>query len=321
MLRLLGLLQTHRYWPGDDLAERLEVSPRTLRRDIDRLRELGYPVHASRGVGGGYQLGAGATMPPLLLDDDEAVAIAVGLRTAATGAIVGIEETSVQALTKLVQLLPPRLRRRVDALVSSTTPAPPVRGPTIDVEALTTLALACRDTQRARFRYVRRDGAPTERVVEPHRLVALGRRWYLLAFDLDRHDWRSFRLDRLSNAAASGTRFRPRALPDADAAAFVQASIAAQPVRYEVDVLVHAPAERVAREVAQWGTVEAVAAETCRLRMRVDDLTWPTAVLGAVDADFEVMQPPQLTDHLRRIGQRFTAPRPRATGLAVHTRP
>jgi predicted DNA-binding transcriptional regulator YafY len=292
---------------------------------VDRLRELGYPVRASRGVGGGYQLGAGATMPPLLLDDNEAVAIAVGLRTAATSAIAGIEETSVQALTKLVQLLPASLRRRVDALASSTTPAPPVRGPTVGVEALTTLALACRDSQRVRFRYAPREGAPMERLVEPHRLVALGRRWYVLAFDLDRQDWRSFRLDRLSNATASGARFRPRALPAADAAAFVQASIAAQPVRYEVEILVHAPAEQVARTVGQWATVEAVAAPTCRLRMRVDDLIWPTMVLGAVDADFEVIQPSELTDHLHRVAQRFAALHPTtprrhqagATGFAV----
>lgn len=313
MLRLLSLLQTHRYWTGDQLADRLEVSPRTLRRDVDRLRELGYPVHSSRGVAGGYQLQAGATLPPLLLDDDEAVAIAVGLRTAATGAIAGIEETSVQALTKLVSLLPPRLRRRVDALQASTVPAMSPRGPTVEAATLIALAQTCRDAERLGFRYTSRGGEPTERLVEPHRLVTLGRRWYLVAWDLDRHDWRTFRLDRLTDPAAAGARFRPRELPGGDAAAFVQASIAAVPVRYEVEVLIHAPADRVAAEVAHWGTVEAVDDGSCRLRTRADDLTWPAMMLGAVDADFAVVRPPELVDRLRRMGERFVA----ATGATA----
>ncbi len=307
MLRLLSLLQTRRSWSGRELVERLEVSPRTLRRDVDRLRELGYPVDASRGVAGGYRLAAGAKLPPLLLDDDEAVAIAVGLRTAATSAITGIEETSVQALTKLVQLLPPRLRRRVDALAAATAPAMAPRGPTVDVGTLTSLALACRDAERVRFLYTGRDGARADRVVEPHRLVALGRRWYLLAWDLDRQDWRTFRLDRVREPAPTGSRFRPRQLPAADVAAYVEASIAELAVRYEVEVVIDAPAAVVAREVAQWGTVEALGPERCRLRMRADDLSWPVMVLGAIDAGFEVVAPPELGDHLRRIGERFTA--------------
>src|SRR5690242_10056017 len=157
MLRLLSLLQTHRYWPGTELADRLEVSPRTLRRDVDRLRELGYPVDAARGVAGGYQLQAGAAVPPLLLDDEEAVAIAVGLRTAAAGAVAGFEETSVRALAKVIQLLPPRLRRRIDALRAVTTPGVLGGGPTLDASALTTVALACRGEERLRFTYAPRE--------------------------------------------------------------------------------------------------------------------------------------------------------------------
>ena len=199
MLRLLSLLQTHRYWPGEELSERLAVSPRTLRRDIDRLRELGYAVDAARGVAGGYQLRAGGSLPPLLLEDEEAVAIAVGLRTSAAGAVSGMEETSVQALTKVIALMPPRLRRRMDAVRSQTDNLVWGGGPVMDPDVLTTLAQACRDDELVRFGYTARDADPTERRVEPLRLVSLGRRWYLVAYDRDRQDWRSFRLDRISD--------------------------------------------------------------------------------------------------------------------------
>src|SRR3954464_9063334 len=219
MLRLLSLLQTHRYWPGVELADRLEVSPRTLRRDVDRLRELGYPVHANRGAAGGYQLPRGAAGvaqarpgaggPPLLLDDDEAVAIAVGLRTAAAGAVAGFEETSVRALAKGIQLLPPRLRRRIDALRAVSTPGVFGGGPSLDATTLTTIAMACRSEERLRFDYTPRDGQAAARHVEPHRLVSLGRRWYLIAWDLERGDWRSFRVDRMAAPELSGARFRP----------------------------------------------------------------------------------------------------------------
>ncbi|MFA6576541.1 MAG: HTH domain-containing protein, partial [Nocardioides sp.] len=186
MLRLLSLLQTHRYWPGDELAERLEVSGRTLRRDIDRLRELGYVVDAVRGVAGGYQLRAGGSLPPLLLEDEEAVAIAVGLQQAANGSVAGIEETSVQALTKVIGLMPPRLRRQMDALRSQTDNLVWGGGPqnqSVDSSILTTLAQACRDDEPLHFTYTARGAEPSERWVEPHRLVSLGRRWYLVAYD------------------------------------------------------------------------------------------------------------------------------------------
>ena len=214
MLRLLSLLQTHRYWPGEELADRLEVSGRTLRRDIDRLRELGYVVDAVRGVAGGYQLRAGGQLPPLLLEDEEAVAIAVGLRPAAAGAVGGMEETSVQALTKVISLMPPRLRRRMDALKSQTeAPGPWAGAPVVDAGVLTTLAQACRDDEPLKFDYTAREAETTHRWVEPHRLVSLGRRWYLVAYDRDRQDWRSFRVDRIAEPG----RDRP-AVPAARAA-------------------------------------------------------------------------------------------------------
>ncbi|MDQ0602972.1 putative DNA-binding transcriptional regulator YafY [Streptomyces canus] len=214
LLRLLSLLQAHRDWSGADLAERLGVTPRTVRRDVDRLRELGYPVNASPGTGGGYQLGAGAELPPLLLDDDEAVAVAVGLRTAAGQGIEGIGETSVRALAKLEQVLPSRLRRRVGALNAFTVPM--LRGPqpsAVDPAVLTELAHLCRDAERLRFAYRSHNGDSTRRTVEPHRLVCTERRWYLVAWDLDRDDWRTFRVDRITPKPPHGPRFTPRTTP------------------------------------------------------------------------------------------------------------
>jgi predicted DNA-binding transcriptional regulator YafY len=306
MLRLLSLLQTHRFWAGGELAGRLEVSERTVRRDVDRLRELGYPVHASRGVAGGYQLQAGAALPPLLLDDEEAVAIAVGLRTAAAGAVAGIEETSVRALSKVIQVMPPRLRRRVNALQEYTVPAVMGGGPTVDAVALTAIAQACRDDERLRFGYTARDGAGGARLVEPHRLVSLGRRWYLVAWDVERNDWRTFRVDRLTDPTPTGARFRQRDLPAADAAAFVRGRLAALPTRYRVVVDVRTAAADVRAVVGHWATVEETGDRSCRLLMSVESFDWPALLLGAVGADFEVVEPPDLRDHLRTIGTLFT---------------
>ena len=305
MLRLLSLLQTHRYWPGGELADRLEVSARTLRRDVERLRDLGYPVDASREVAGGYQLQAGAALPPLLLDDEEAVAIAVGLRSAAAGAVAGMEETAVQALTKVISVMPPRLRRRMNALQAYTVPAP-AYGPTVDAMYLTVLAQACRDDERLRFSYTARNADPTDRHVEPHRLVSLGRRWYLVAWDLERHDWRSFRVDRLTEPAMTGARFRQRDLPGGDALAFVRAGIANIPTRYQARVVVHTSADVVAKAVQGWGNVETLSERSCRLTMNVDTLDWPVMVLGFVRAEFEVEQPPELVDLVQEIARRFS---------------
>jgi predicted DNA-binding transcriptional regulator YafY len=317
-LRLLSLLQNHRYWPGAELAERLGVSPRTLRRDIDRLRELGYPVQAQRGADGGYQLAAGAALPPLVVDDDEAVAVAVALRTAAASSASGaaeagedtVAEASVRALAKLTQVMPGRLRRHVEALTAMTVPAtwgsratPPVAPGT-----LTAIALACRDTERIRFRYTAADGAGSDRHVEPHRLVSLAGRWYLVGYDLARLDWRTFRLDRISGPPrGTGERFRSRALPAADAATFVRQSIGSVRAGYEVEVLVDAPADSVRAAIGRWSSVEPAGPERCRVRMTADGLEWPMLALGVVGADFRVVSPPELTDRVRDWARRFTS--------------
>ena len=305
-LRLLSLLQTHRYWPGGELAARLEVSVRTLRRDVERLRDLGYPVDSSRGVEGGYQLAAGAALPPLVLDDDEAVALAVGMQAAAQGATAGLAEASVRALTKVVQVMPPRLRRRVDTLRAMTVPvAWGGQGPAIDPGALTTVAQACRDDERLEFTYTAHGGERTERHVEPLRLVSLGRRWYLVAYDLTRHDWRSFRVDRLVEPRSTRARFRPRTLPFDDAAAFVRAGIRNATQPHAVEVLVHESAAHVRERLGRWTTVEEVDEERCLLRMTVDSLDWPAMALGSVGAEFEVRSPPELAELVREWGARF----------------
>src|SRR6266516_133415 len=244
LLELLSLLQGRRDWPGNELADRLEVSGRTIRRDIERLRELGYPVESLTGPAGGYRLRAGTAMPPLLLDDDEAIAIAVGLRTAARASVAGIEETAVRALVKLEQVLPAHLRRRVGALGSATFTLP-VAGPTVDPQHLTLIAAACRDSECLRFAYRSRDGVDSRRQVEPHALVNHGRRWYLVAWDRRREGWRTFRIDRLAKPASTGVRFMPRRLPAKDPAAFVKQSIAGAPSRFEARVTLRAAAEEI----------------------------------------------------------------------------
>lgn len=303
MLQLLQLLQTHRYWPGPELADRLEVSSRTLRRDVERLRDLGYPVDADRGVGGGYQLRAGAALPPMLLDADEAVAIAVALRTAASASVAGVEDAALGALAKIVQVMPPPLRRRVDALHEFTVPTS-LGGPAVDAGDLTVLAQACRDGERVSLQYQPRDREPGERLVEPHRLVALGRRWYLVAWDTERADWRTFRLDRLSGSRPTGVRFRPRDIPGGDAGQFVRSSIGSRP-RHAVRLLVHADAEAVQAAVRGWGRAEPVDDATCRLHVDADSFDWVVLLISLVAADVEVEHPPELRDVLAPTGARL----------------
>ncbi|WP_117208822.1 helix-turn-helix transcriptional regulator [Allorhizocola rhizosphaerae] len=287
MLRLLSLLQTHRYWPGGELARRLAVSERTLRRDIDRLRELGYPVEAGRGVAGGYQLRSGAAMPPLLLDDDEAVAIAVALRGSA-------HETAAQALAKVVQVMPARLQRRVDAVRDYSVPAV-ASGQSVDAAALGVLALACRDGERLRFAY---PSGP--RHVEPHRLVSVRHRWYLVAWDLDRGDWRSFRVDRLRDPVTTGARFRQR---EFDAAGYV---LRERPTRHRIEVVVHAGAEAVEKVTAQTGgRVFAIDDGSCRLVLDVDEFDWPVLILTAIEAEFEVVEPASFRSYLHKLTARM----------------
>lgn len=306
LLELLSLLQSRRHWSGAELAERLEVGARTVRRDVERLRRLGYPIDAAPGVAGGYRLGAGATLPPLLLDADEAVAVAVGLRTAAGAGVAGIEDTSIGALAKLEQLLPSPLRRRVAALAAATV-SYPAWGPGVDAEVLAVIASASRDRERLRFAYRDRDGQPSRRRVEPHRLVHTGRRWYLLAWDDDREDWRTFRVDRIVPPLRADTRFAPREPPAADVAAYVANSISSARDRYQAQVLLHAPLEQVAARVPPGvGSLEAVDRHSCMLRTSADWLGRLAVYIAHIGVDFEVVEPPELADQVRVLAERFT---------------
>ncbi|HEY8308418.1 MAG TPA: YafY family protein [Lapillicoccus sp.] len=300
-LRLLSLLQTHRFWPGPELADRLEVSERTLRRDIERLRELGYPVDAARGSEGGYQLGAGATMPPLTVDEDEAIAMAVALNGAAQMSSGALSEASVSALSKVVQVLPPRLRRRAEALRAVTVDSPFSSAPPVRADVLATVAQSARDTERLRFTYRAAGGASAGsdlgRHVEPHRLVTVGRRWYLVAYDLDRQDWRSFRLDRLREPVGTRARFRPRSVPGGDAAAFVRDGMSRGEQELHVVALVSARSDVVGRRIGRWGQVSVVSDESCRLEMSARDARWIVFGLAIVDAPFELVEAPEAVRH------------------------
>jgi predicted DNA-binding transcriptional regulator YafY len=304
LLRLLSLLQTRPDWAGAELADRLGVSARTIRRDVERLRDLGYPVHATRGTAG-YRLGAGAALPPLLLDDDEAVAVAVGLRTAAGGTVAGIEETSVRALAKLDQVLPSHLRHRIDVLQSVTVPLAGA-GPTVDPDTLMRIAGACRDHQQLRFDYHDHDGTATTRTTEPHRLVHTGRRWYLLAWDVEREDWRTYRVDRIRPRTPTGPRFAPREWPDADVAAYTAWAASTAAYRYRGRFTVHAPAEAVAERIPPTiGVLEAIDQHTCTLHTgsnSLDELALWVAVIGY---DFQVHDPPELIDHIGALVDRL----------------
>jgi predicted DNA-binding transcriptional regulator YafY len=307
LLRLLSLLQTPRDWTGTELADRLDVSTRTVRNDIERLRGLGYPVHATRGSVGGYRLEAGAAMPPLLLDDDEAIAIAVGLRTAAGGAVGGIEETSLRALSKLEQVMPARLRRRVNALQTFTVLVPrDEREATVDPNVLTTLAAACRDHDRVRFAYRDREQVASRREAEPYRLVNWGRRWYLVAWDLVRGDWRTFRVDRLTLRLPNGQRFAPRPLPDEDVAAYVARGVAESAWRFRARVVVHESAETIAERIGRYvGTIEPVDERTCIVDAGADTAEVLAVYLGMLGADFEVEGDSELAAQVGRLADRY----------------
>jgi predicted DNA-binding transcriptional regulator YafY len=303
LLRLLSLLEVRPDWAGADLAARLDVTPRTLRRDVQKLRSLGYPVYAAPGVAGGYRLGAGAALPPLLLDDDEAVAVALSLRTAASHAVTGVAEASARALAKLEQVLPSRLRGRAAAIIQATVPLTGPE-PKVDADTLTTLARACRGYEQLAFGYRDRQGAETERRVEPHRLVQAGYRWYLVARDVGRAEWRTFRLDRISTPRPTGIRFVPVDPPDA--AAFVAAAVSTAPYRYHARVLLHAPLAAIAAQLPPTiGKVEAAGADACMLRTGHDSLDALTFHLGQLGCDFTVLDPPELIEHVRTVAARL----------------
>ncbi len=303
LLRLLSLLQARPEWPGAQLADRLGVTPRTLRRDVAKLRGLGYPVAAVPGVAGGYRLGAGAALPPLLLDDDEAVAVALSLRTAATRSVTGVGEASVRALAKLEQVLPSRLRERATAIGHATVPlAGP--GPALDAEALITMARACRNRERLEFGYRGRDGVLTARRTEPHRLVQAGYRWYLVARDLGRGDWRTFRADRIEAPRRTGVRFVPVNPPDA--AVFVARAVTTAPYRYQARILLHAPVEAIAAQVPpSVGIVEPAGPARCVLVSGSDSLDALVFHVSALDVDYVVLEPRELTARLAALAARL----------------
>lgn len=306
LLRLPSLLQTPRAWTGVELAERLEVSERTVRKDVERLRALGYPVDANRGSVGGYRLGAGASLPPLLLDDDEAVAVTIGLRRAA--GITGVEEISLRALAKLEQVLPSRLRRRVNTISTYTQQVPyDSVGPTVDPSLLTDLASLCRGHERLRFDYRSHSGEATLRTVEPHRLVNWGRRWYLVAYDVDRQDWRTFRVDRVEPRIPTGPRFTPRELPESgDVAAYVSRRVSAAAWRYRARVVVHARADEIASFLPPAaGTIEPIDEHTCLVDTGADSIKTLALHLGLLEADFDVTGPPELIDYLTTLSTRY----------------
>jgi predicted DNA-binding transcriptional regulator YafY len=306
LLRLLSLLQSPRDWTGAELAERLDVDVRTVRRDIDKLRTLGYPVDATPGVAG-YRLGAGAKLPPLLLDDDEAVAVALGLRTAAGGTIAGIEDSSLRALAKLEQVLPARLRYRVSMLQAATVTVP-AGGPTVDPDVLTAVAAAIRDNHRLRFDYRTHDGATSLRATEPHRLVHTGRRWYLVGWDVDRADWRTYRVDRLLPRIPTGPRFTPREAPDADLTGYLSRGVTTAPYRYAARITLRVAADVAAERIAPTvGVIEAVDAECCVLRTGSDSLDELAIYVAGFGFPFQVHEPPELVAHLRELAARLGA--------------
>jgi predicted DNA-binding transcriptional regulator YafY len=304
LLRLLSLFQGRRYWSGADLAERLEVTSRTLRRDVDKLRTLGYPIHSTSGAEGGYQLGAGSEMPPLLLDDDEAVAVALGLRYATTGGIEGVEEASMRALLKIEQILPPRLGRRVAAMQSVIVST---AGPSANVDArtLSIVAGACRDRELLRFRYRDKTGEASARAVEPHRVVNTWRRWYLVSWDTARKDWRTFRVDRMERCAAvSGERFNPREPPARDLAAYATQSGVNARCRARIKVLASAAA-LMGRFPPHLGLIEPIDARSCFLETGASSYENIAMHLSLIGADFEIVEPAELMEEVRKLSDRY----------------
>ncbi|GLZ31971.1 DNA-binding transcriptional regulator [Lentzea sp. NBRC 105346] len=321
LLALLALMQSRPAWPGSELAERLNVSGRTIRNDIDRLRELGYPVEAVRGPAGYYQLGAGAKLPPLLLDDEEAVAVAIGLR--AGRGVAGIEDSAARALTKLEQVLPHRLRRQVSALHQATSEGPAntgsnVEDPVVDATVLATIAAAVRDSELIRFDYTGPARSEPQRndasapfgdwpvLVEPYRLVSWERHWYLVARGPETGAWHTYRVDWISLRMATGRRFTPNPLPGGDYTGFVLRDVAVAGWRVHARITVHAPAEAVlARINPAVGVVEAVDATTSVLVTGADSLELIAVYIGMLGLDFRVTEPAALVEHLRVLGSRY----------------
>ena len=302
LLKLLGLLEGRIDWTAEELGRRLEVTTRTIRRDISRLRRLGYPVEAVAGPGGGYRLGAGGKLPPLLLDDEEALAVALGLRISATTAVGGLEDSSLSALAKLEHVLPARLRSRLEDISDATTSTLLESRTAVDHATLALVASTTRKGERLRLDYVDAEGKSTERHIEPVRLVHTGRRWYLVAFDLDRDDWRTFRLDRVSDPVSTGMRAARRRGPDP--VELVQRGITVDSWKHRASVVLHAAAERAAQEIPPTvGTIEPIDGSSCRLLIGADEMEWLARYLLSIHVKFEVESPQELRDELAELGR------------------
>ncbi|WP_328989865.1 WYL domain-containing protein [Kribbella sp. NBC_01245] len=309
LLSLLSLLQARRDWPGALLAERLECSPRTVRRDVDRLRDLGYPVRATKGPDGGYRLDAGADLPPLLFDDDQAIAVAVALQTATT-AVTGIEEGALRALATVRQVMPARLRQRVDALQVTTVDKYAASRSKVDSEHLIAVGTAVRSREILRFDYVTRDQGETEewkppRKVEPHHVVTWGGRWYLVAFDLDRQDWRTFRVDRMTPKTPTGPRFTPRELPTPDVATYISERFKRSEWPCRGEAILQAKAADIARWAGRDALVEELGPNRCRLVLGAWSWISLAATLGMFEVDLEIVGPAELIDAATQLAGRY----------------
>jgi predicted DNA-binding transcriptional regulator YafY len=303
LLRLLSVLQSRQHWPGGELSERVGVDARTIRRDIGRLRELGYAVAATPGLGGGYQLRPGSLLPPVLLDDDEAVAVAVAIRAAA-GSVGKMDEAASGLLAKLDQLLPARLRKRASALHSVTVSLASSH-PLPSIEMLTRIATACRDRLKLRLNYCDRGGNATTRTVEPLRLAHTGHLWYLVAWDAQRADWRTFRMDRIQRLVSSGPHFVPREFPG-DVAQFVARSMRQVAYRYRVRLKLEGAAAELVKRIPSWcGVLQALDDEHCTLTTGADSIGVLAAQLVMLGTDFEILGSPELAPELRRIAARL----------------
>jgi len=306
LLRLLALLQARRFWSGRELAEALQITDRTLRRDVDRLRTLGYPVDSSTGVAGGYSLGVGAALPPLMLDDDEALAITLSLQASTSAGLVGIEEGAVRALGKIEQVLPAKIAKRLAALKSSIVRLPRSWGSGAELEAVSALAAACAERTAISFGYRDHGGHESRRAVEPHRVVHLDRRWYLVAWDEDRSDWRTFRIDRMRLPIERRSAFAPRMPPDDDVGAFVSRAVSIAPYRIEATLIFHAPVEALRPRIpAGSGVLESVDATRCRFRTGANSVDMLATWLGCLGVDFEVEEGAELAARLRDVAERL----------------
>lgn len=314
LLRLLSLLPSRPGWPGPELARRLGVTTRTVRNDVERLRLLGYEVLSTPGVAGGYRLGAGSALPPLLLDDEEATAVAISLHAAAGGSVAGAEEAALRALTKLDTVLPARVRRRVEALRTAVVSVP-TGGPAVDPQILAEIAAAVRDRTGLRLEYTASDGAASLRAVEPHRLVHTGRRWYLLAYDTGRDGWRTFRVDRLCLRTPGGPRFDPREVPGGDAVAHVLRGVGSTAWSHPARVRLHAPAATLAERLTPAaGVLSDDGPDACVLETGGSSMTHLAGFLLSLDVEVEVLDPPELRDVIARAGERAARAARRSSG-------